>query len=459
MIPIVEFEERSKNGPSMDKEEFDNLVMDTAMEVVEERDLEFDQSAIIQDDETADAVFAAAMDFLEAVGLYNMGTHRVIKWTRDEIADLVDDYKNNPRSMTLGEGAEQFTVAARSEGDPNPPIIWAAGGPLADISQIEPCIMAYKDEHYVKGLLKTSDAPAVDGIVSQAGTATEIYCTTRCVAAQTAALEKAGRVGLFRGNANPTNLGAVLAATGPGMFEPGSFMMGVHIAPEMQLDGSRLSTALACELLGIEPWISAMSMMGGLCGGPEGAAIGAVANALAQMSYAHGKWTSIGTTDMQGAHKDWRTLAAESTAHKAIVRNLRIPTSSVCVESGMVCCHEEAIITGVMVAMMLTTSGGAIDWFTGTSPLTARLHHDVMTNVATMRRDEMNELLNRVLEKKAEIVAAHEGEQLPFPLQLFGNIYDLQTVRPKPEYVAAVQRSIDALRECGVPVSEGLSLD
>ena len=42
----------------------------------------------------------------------------------------------------------------------------------------------------------------------------------------------------------------------------------------------------------------------------------------------------------------------------------------------------------------------------------------------------------------------------PFPLQLFGNIYDLQTVKPKPEYVAAVQRSIDALRECGVPVSE-----
>ena len=60
---------------------------------------------------------------------------------------------------------------------------------------------------------------------------------------------------------------------------------------------------------------------------------------------------------------------------------------------------------------------------------------------------------------EAEIVAAHEGEQLPFPLQLFGNIYDLQTVKPKPEYVAAVQRSIDALRECGVPVSEELSLD
>ena len=59
-------------------------------------------------------------------------------------------------------------------------------------------------------------------------------------------------------------------------------MAGVHIAPEMQLDGSRLSTAYACELLGIEPWISAMSIMGGLMGGPEGASIGVVANAMSQ---------------------------------------------------------------------------------------------------------------------------------------------------------------------------------
>ena len=47
MIPIVEFEERSKTGPFMDKADFDNLVMEMAMEVVEEHDLEFDQSVII----------------------------------------------------------------------------------------------------------------------------------------------------------------------------------------------------------------------------------------------------------------------------------------------------------------------------------------------------------------------------------------------------------------------------
>lgn len=37
MIPIVEFEERSKTGPFMDKADFDNLVMEMAMEVVEEQ--------------------------------------------------------------------------------------------------------------------------------------------------------------------------------------------------------------------------------------------------------------------------------------------------------------------------------------------------------------------------------------------------------------------------------------
>lgn len=458
MIPIVEFEDRSKNGPYIEKEEFDNLVMDTAMELVDEYDLEFNDSGVIQDDETADAVFKAGMDFLEAVGLYTMGSGRIIKWTREEIEDLVADYKNNPRSMTLGKYDDEFTVSARTPESTNPPIIWAAGGPLPDINLIEPCIMAYKDEHYVKALVKTSDSPVVDGIKSVADTSTEIYCTNASVQVQTAALEKAGRPGLFRGNANPTNLGSILTCFGPGKFEPWNFMMGVHVAPEMQLDPTRLNNAYACEVLGIEPWISAMSMMGGLCGGPEGAAIGVVANCLSQLSYAHGKWSSIVATDLSGAHKDWRTLAAESTAHRALSRNLKLATGGVCTESSVTTCHEEAILSGVIVSMMITGSGGAIDWFTGTSPLTARLQNDVMTNIAGMPIDQVNGLINKVLAKKAEIVAAHEGQQLPFPMQLFPAIYNIPTITPKPEYVTAVQNSIDALRECGVPVSEGLSL-
>ena len=50
-------------------------------------------------------MFHAAVEFLAAVGVYNRSASQVIKWSEEEIRDMADDYRTNPRSFVIGAGA------------------------------------------------------------------------------------------------------------------------------------------------------------------------------------------------------------------------------------------------------------------------------------------------------------------------------------------------------------------
>jgi hypothetical protein len=120
---------------------------------------------------------------------------------------------------------------------------------------------------------------------------------------------------------------------------------------------------------------------------------------------------------------------------------------------------EEGIIAGTMIAIAITASGAASDWFGGTSPLASRLHADVMQNVAGMDHDKVNNLL-QTLSKKIEDLAAKSGDtKIMLNQQLFPAVYNLETLKPKQEYLEAVKRSVDIMKECGVPISDSLKLD
>lgn len=113
MIPIIDFERRSFVGQNMTSNDFDDFLMETAMELQDEYDLKWDWNQVMADDDRADRVFEAAVKFLAEVGVYNRSTSSVIKWTEQEIRDMVADYKNNPRKLTVGAGKEAYTIGTR----------------------------------------------------------------------------------------------------------------------------------------------------------------------------------------------------------------------------------------------------------------------------------------------------------------------------------------------------------
>lgn len=459
MIPITDFEKRSFEGPYMSNNEFDDKLMYAAMDLVEKYDLNFDLNTILADDERADRVFQAATEFLAQVGVYNRTSSHVIRWSENEVRELVDDYKMNPRSITVGVGKEQYTISARTTGDGKTPVIWAGGGPLFNAQFIEPSILAYVKEPSVKGFTKAGCVANVCDMRTTAGCPSELLAQQVEADTQLAALKKVGRPGMFLGNINcPAPVAGALCIR-PGRYESSQCMMGVHIAPEQKLDWTRLQSALICEDLGVTPWASAMSMVGGLAGGPGGAAMCATANMLAQLSYSHSPWCNIAMADMNGSSKTALTLASISVILRAAERHLSLPTGVPCCDSTVSSCYEEGIIAGTLIAIVSAASSAAVNWLTGTSPLTARIQDDAMRNISSMKLNEVEPIVHNMLDLLAKVQKEHEGQQCPFPQQLFFSIYDMKTLEPKSDYKNAVENAVALMREAGVPLSSSLSLE
>lgn len=459
MIPIIDFEKRTINGPRMSSGDFDDLLMETAMELVDKYDLKFDWNTIIADDERADAVFNAAVEFLAEVGVFNRTAGQVIKWNEDEIREMAEDYKANPRTLVVGAGKEQISISGRKAGDGVTPVIWAGGGPLFNAQFIEPSVKAFVREPAVKGFTKAGGVSKVGDLEARADCPSEIYTQLVETDTQIEVLKKVGREGMFLGNINSPSPTAGALCVRPGRYEPKQCMMGVHIAPEQKIDYGRLLSANVCQDLGVNPWASAMSMVGGLAGGPGGAAMCATANMLAQLSYSHSPWSSVAITDMAGSSKTAMTLSCLSAVLRAAERHLNLPTGVPCCDSTLSTCYEEGIIAGTLIAVVAAASGAAVNWLTGTSPLTVRIHDDAMRAVSAMSREEAETVVHSLLDLLKQVQEEHAGETCPFPNQLFFSIYDLQTLEPKAAYKAACENAVNLMRKAGLPLSDTLSLD
>jgi len=459
MIPIIDFEKRTLNGPRMTAGDFDDFLMETSMELVEKYDLNFDLDTIIADDERADAVFNAAVEFLAKVGVFNRSAGQVIQWTEEEIREMAVDYKTNPRTLVVGAGKEQHTITARMAGDGKVPVIWAGGGPLFNAQLIEASITAYTKEPAVKGFTKAGGVSKVGNVDARADAPSEVYVQMAETDAQIAALKKVGREGMFLGNINATAPSAGGMCVRPGRYDPKQCMMGVHIAPEQKIDYSRLHAAMLCEDLGVAPWASAMSMMGGLAGGPGGSAMCATANMLAQLSYAHSPWSSVAIADMKGSSKTAMTLATLSAVLRAAERNLNLPTGVPCCDSTVTTCFEEGIIGGTLIAVVAAASGVAINWLTGTSPLCVRIQEEAMRAVVGLSAQEAEVIVHKLLDLMKQVQEEHAGQSVLFPQRLFFSIYDLKTLQPKPEFKTAAENAVRLMREAGLPLADTLSLD
>lgn len=79
MIPIIDFEKRSHNGPRMSANDFDDFLMETAMELVDKYDLNFDWNEII-----ADGLISFPQYKMPHLPQRQMGFHFIIRSKMDD---------------------------------------------------------------------------------------------------------------------------------------------------------------------------------------------------------------------------------------------------------------------------------------------------------------------------------------------------------------------------------------
>lgn len=429
--------------------DFDLRFSERLWELVSGYDIRRDPDELIVDDKTADAVFEAAVELLADVGLYHLDTQRVVQFSREEILQVAREYHESPPEPAFGRGEDRISVKYRTSEEERPPILAAGPGGPAEQEWFAAFVRSFVEEPSNKALGIAGGLPSVNGRTPKVGTLDELYCAQWECEQLVKIIRRAGRPDMHLGLlCTASSTGAVMACMRPGLREPHNTQIGIHIMPEQKIDWSRLILAKFCEDRGITPWTSCVSVMGGFCRNAADTAVALVANLLGQLCYGHGSLANVFANRMDGTWGDEETQWAVSGACRASERNIRVPIGGVSggtMETGRT---EAGLYQAMAMAILNTASGFSYAWIAGGSGREARLIGDVMHAVTGMKRENSNELLKRV----RSVTDAKVQKQTPGLVE-FPEIYDLDTVQPKPEFDALCQQVQEDLAKLGVPFS------
>jgi methylamine--corrinoid protein Co-methyltransferase len=157
-IGVLETWDRHLSGPIVNEKEWDEkLTGGTARKLKEKYKLQFDRSKIVPtDNDLCDRLYQAGLEMLVEMGVYNINTHRVAKYTEEEVLTAVEVA---PAELTLGEGRDSRQLKDRKFDDPRPPLV--QGGPTGSpVSEdiFTPTMEAYARESLVDTI--------VDGVMN-----------------------------------------------------------------------------------------------------------------------------------------------------------------------------------------------------------------------------------------------------------------------------------------------------
>ncbi len=448
MIPLIAFQNRSLNGPVMKPDDFDLAFSMKVREVVEKYDIKRSSDEIVADESTGDAVFKAGVDVLADVGLYHLNTQRVVEFEKDEILEFARERYENPGEAVFGKGDDEMTIAYRTADSDVPPVLYSGIGGAITEKEFVPLLTAFAGERKIKGLGISGGITKVGDIEPKAGTLSEIHCGLWEQEQLQKVLEDVGRPDMNLGLlCTVSSIGATMQCMGKGFRGPHNTQIGVHVLPEQKVDWDRFLLAHFCWDRGIHPWQSAMSLIGGLCRNGADAAVGMVANVLGQMSYANGPTCSLFPTHMDGTWGTRESMWAVSAAMRASERNIRIAIGSGTVASYQWTGTYTGMIQQAAQALAYTASGCTYSWLGGASPFECVMCGEGMEAAAAMGPEKAKALAMTLMDRIDELVQ----QEKPRPnICTFPEVYDIETVEPKPEYQADLDRARKELVEFGV---------
>jgi methylamine--corrinoid protein Co-methyltransferase len=117
------------------------------MELKQKYGLDFKGEFVPTDKDMMEKLFKAGFELLLECGIFCTDTHRVVKYTEDEIWDAI---KNSGEDFRLGTGRDAVRVSKRTVGDKKKPIIQGGptGSPISE-DMFMPIHMSYALEKEV----------------------------------------------------------------------------------------------------------------------------------------------------------------------------------------------------------------------------------------------------------------------------------------------------------------------
>ncbi|MEM1717822.1 MAG: monomethylamine:corrinoid methyltransferase [Thermosphaera sp.] len=446
MSLLWEVLERSQTGPLMKEEEFETEFFPSKIrEIVKEHGIKYDPEEVVMTDANmADEIFEAGLELLLEVGLYNKDTKRIVKFTEEEIKEVLATRK---RELVLGEGRDQIVLRPRKPEDREPPKTFLPAG-----------ILTSNIELYKAYVLSAAKEPVADGLIALplqgigelkpvSGTPSEtLLGLTEGFILREAAV-RVGRPGMFLGiPMSVSSAKAVMGSFHPAGYTRYNCMCPVHIIQDMRIDYDRLNLAFFAQQNGINPWISSCPTMYAYIGGPEEAAVEGIAHVLGMMAYSGGSFAQAMSATIQGRYEGRDVFWANSAQALAAERNIRVPWISF---GGGVTGQQATEVSFYSIAATVITntiSGMEGMWLTGGVPgIEGRWGGEVARAAAGIKVSDGVEIVKELLkryEDKAKVGLPSET--------LILEKYDMKTLTPKKEYVELYSRMKKELQDMGL---------
>jgi methylamine--corrinoid protein Co-methyltransferase len=434
MMDIVQ---RSLDGPIMDEEDFNNKNISQGLaRVVKEYDIQINKDQIVNiDDELADRVWEAAVDFLASSGVYCQNTGRVILHSKEEIEQIL---QSAPDNVWIGAGTDAVQEVYRKVEDPRRMLLM--GSAIGT---------AIEEEYYIPSMISYIQEPEVD--VTMAPTLEKIYgydirtrspleimSSWREAELTLEALRRAGRPGMaFTGLGTSISDVGQLSADGPGGLRK-TDLHTFGIISELKTNFeilNKLTHILYRDGI-VDPY--ANPIYGGLGGGMESQAV-LITAAMIALNVVF-MATCVGSSpthpfNFNDTGKE--VMIPSSLSFQALARNSHLLTNLTITAVGGPG-TKTILYECVAFTVMNTVSGGsrilgprtATGTVTGHfSGLEARFTGELLRAASKLNRGQAEEIVQKAYEKyEPDLNKRPYGKH-------FKDVYNLKTIQPTDEWL------------------------
>lgn len=452
MTHILEICCRAQNGPKMDKDTFDlDVVFANARELCEKYEIVYDpQTPVPSDDDLADHVYKAAVEFVIQTGVYCPDTSRIIQFTKEEVLEAV---ANSRGRCIMGEGKDRYVWTPRLPDSDTQPWYHVGTGIVNTDERIAfNLVKAYAGIRQANSV----SVPAMETVGGQpvsSGTPTEILGAIRGIKIARDALRHAGRPGLAIGNGISTagTSIATIAASAPqfGLRPSDGWLVGA--LAEMKFNMSTLNKTAYLASWGANIGNESGPLLGGYAGGPAEVAVLNVAYRLVGLLVLNCDYhLTFPVHITKGCSSPRDVLWCVSVSNQAISRNTKeLVWSLGYIAAGPMTkqfFYESAayiaatISSGVSAQTTHPAKAVLNDYVTPMEMLGAV---EIMQACVGMTRKQANELAQELLEKyERNIDNAPIGKK-------YQDCFDVETAQPCKEYIDLYDEVKEELKEIG----------
>lgn len=436
MVNFIDVIDRAATGPMMSQKDFDVKVFIPALRrALKKFDITYDRKEYVNtDDDLADRIFEAAVEFYSEVGTYITDTERVIQCTKSEILEAVEDV---PKEAFFGEGPDRCVMKGRKPDDNELPHCHVGSG----TNTSEENALRLVESYARISKAKTISIPIINTlghIRTAAGAPSEVFAAIRAMQYGREGCRRAGRPGLgIIDHVSSASTGVSTIASSAPQFgaRPSD---GWLVAPfaELKTDYSSLNQTAYLTAWGANIGQEAGPLLGGYAGGPEGLAVVNTAYSLHGILVIRATYHliyPIHMTHVCSSHPD--VLWATSASTQAIARNMNVPYYTLLYAAAGAATKmyfDEALAC----LLMLIASGSGIEdvhpgkarQTDGCTPVDMEFTCQVGHACKGITRKDANKLLEKIIPKYVDqLTDAPLGEKV-------NECYDLDYFKPKPHF-------------------------